>query len=383
MRTNVGLLLVLLVGCGREIVEELGAAPPSPSPPAQTGGGTAGGSVDAPLSPGWYDLPADTVEPHLGVLVVNPTDGRTLRTTLMLDSTAPAGDYTVAVAWRGATQLQVLGTTGRDSTQLDVRLAPPASVLQRDRCGARASGVVFVLRSDVLVGASTGGRFMDFTVEYDECGRGSTRGAYLDLQRDQRLEYARCLALSIGCADTSPVRVTRGLLRVSDMGIGLETSLGFVDANAPVVLEVNGVVAAERHFSLPLDLFRAGKNRITVRMGQHTPWEANVVLPLAALSPRVSAALRLGTPFSIAFDAAPWAMDYRVDLFPVDAPWTRANYPSFSSPTSPIEGTFDGFPDGRGGRVTGTLASVRLKATRKDGDFTLTQETHLEAPISP
>jgi hypothetical protein len=91
----------------------------------------------------------------------------------------------------------------------------------------------------------------------------------------------------------------------------------------------------------------------------------------------------MGKPFSVAFDAAPWATDYRVDLFPVDAPWTRAVYPTFSSPTSPVEGTFDGFPDGRGGRVTGTRASVRLTATRTDGPFTLTRETALEASISP
>ena len=376
-------MLALLVGCGREIVDEQIVVP---SEPVQTGGGAAGGSVEAkPLSPGWYDVPADPVE-YLGTLVVMPTDGRTLRATVMFSSTAPAGDYTVAVAWRGATQLQALGVVRKSATELQARLAPPSQVLTQSRCGASASGVLFVLSgglSDgVIVGASAGGWVGDFTLDYSECGA-TSRGGYFALQRDDRLEHARCLALSGQCVDTSPVRVTRGGLRVDDFGISIESSLGFTDAISAVSLEVNGLVVPDsRTSAVPRELFRAGKNRITVRMGQHTPWEANVVLPTAALSPRVSA-LSLGRLFKVEFDAAAWATAYRVDLFPVDAPWTRAVYPSFSSPTAPIAGTFDGFPDGRGGRVTGTRASVRLTATRTDGEFTLSQETALEAPISP
>lgn len=389
MRTSVGLMVVLLVGCGREIVEERIVMP---TEAAQTGGGAAGGSVDAkPLSPGWYDVPADPVE-YLGTLVVMPTDGRTLRATVMFSSAAPAGDYTVAIAWRGATELQALGVVRKTSTELQARLAPPSQVLTQSRCGAGASGVLFVLSGGltdgVIVGASAGGWLTDFDLEYSECGV-STRGNSFVLQRDARFENARCLALSgLGanrsCVDTSPVRVTQGALRIDDFGISVESNLGFADANTTVSLEVNGVVVPERRTStVPRELFKEGKNRITVRMGQHAPWEANVVLPTGVLSPRVSSALSLGKPFSVVFDAAPWATSYRVDLYPVDAPWTRAIYPSFSSPTSPIAGTFDGFPDGRGGRVTGTRASVRLMATRTDGKLTLSQQTSLEAPISP
>jgi hypothetical protein len=384
MRTSVGLMLVLLVGCGREIVDEKIVMP---TEPVETGGGAAGGSVEAkPPSPGWYDVPANPVE-YVGTLVVQPTDGRTLRATVMLSSTAPAGDYTVAVAWRGATQLQSLGVVRKDQPDLLARLAPPAQLLTQSRCGSSASGVLFVLSgglSDgVIVGASAGGWVGDFALDFSECGA-STRGNYFVLQRDARYEHARCLALSGQCVDTSPVRVTRGALRIDDSGISLESNLGFTDANNAVSLEVNGVVVPDRRTSaVPRELFKDGKNRITVRMGQHTPWEANVVLPTGALSPSVPTALSMGKPFSVVFAAVPWATDYRVDLYPVDAPWTRAVYPSFSSPTSPIEGTFDGFPSGTGGRVTGTRASVRLTATRTDGEFTLIQETSLEAPISP
>ena len=377
-------MLVLLVGCGREIVDEQIVMP---TEAGQTGGGAAGGSVEAkPLSPGWYDVPADPVE-YLGTLVVMPTDGRTLRATVMFSSTAPAGDYTVAVAWRGATQLQALGVVRKDQPDLLARLAPPAQVLAPSRCGSSASGVLFVLRgglSDgVIVGASAGGWVGDFMLDYSECAA-STRGDSFVLQRDDRYEHARCLALSGRCVDTSPVRVTQGALRIDDFGISVESNLGFADANSTVSLEVNGVPVTDRRTNaVPRELFKEGKNRITVRMGQHTPWEANVVLPTGALAPRVSPALSLGRPFNVAFDAAPWATSYRVDLYPVDAPWTRAVYPSFSSPTSPIAGTFEGFPDGRGGRVTGTRASVRLMATRTDGKLTLSQQTSLEAPISP
>lgn len=377
-------MLVLLVGCGREIVEEQIVMP---SEPAQTGGGAAGGSVEAkPLSPGWYDVPADPVE-YLGTLVVMPTDGRTLRATVMFSSTAPAGDYTVAVAWRGATQLQALGVVRKDQPDLLARLAPPAQLLTQSRCGASASGVLFVLSgglSDgVIVGASAGGWLTDFDLDYNDCGE-RTRGNSFVLQRDLRYEHARCLALSGRCVDTSPVRVTQGALRIDDFGISLESNLGFADANGTVSLEVNGVVVPDlRTSTVPRELFKEGKNRITVRMGQHAPWEANVVLPTGVLSPRVSSALSLGKRFSVVFDAAPWATSYRVDLYPVDAPWTRAVYPSFSSPTSPIAGTFDGFPSGTGGRVVGTRASVRLMATRTDGKLTLSQQTSFEAPISP
>lgn len=386
MRANLAVLVFVLLGCGREIVDEA-SAPVMPVEPAPSGG-----EVAKPLSPGWYDVPADTVE-QLGLLVLQPSDGRTLKATFMFSATAPAGDYTVAVGWRRATQLQVLGTARRDAPEFEARLAPPAEVLTQTRCGGFASGVLFVLADGVVVGASAGGWLSDFDITYEQCGV-SSRGGFFRLERDPRLEFARCRVLSGSCVDKSPVRVTGGSLVVDDDGVTLETDMAFIDNQTMVSVEVNGVVARrwnEWGSALPTGqtsalaraLFKEGKNRVTLRMGQRPPWEANVVLPATVLSPRVTPALSLNKRFSVSFDDAKWATSSRVDLFPVDAPWTRAVYPSFSAPTSPVSGLFEGFPDGRGGRVTGTRASVHLSATRFDGEFTMTQQTHFETPISP
>ncbi|MBL8932928.1 MAG: hypothetical protein JNM69_00155 [Archangium sp.] len=386
MRAIPGVLLVLLVGCGREIVDEFQQG--------QVGADAAraDGGMAAALVPGWYDVPVDPVQ-RLGLLVLHPGDGRTLKTTFVFSESAPAGDYTVAVGWRGATQLQVLGTVRREAPDFEARLAPPASVVTQRRCGGAASGVLFVLVDGAVVGASAGGWLSDFDITYDECG-GMVRGGSFRLERDPGLEVARCRVLSTSCVDSSPVRVTSGSLVVEDSGVVLETEFALIDNQATLSLEVNGVVVrrwSDWGSSLPTGqtsalaraLFHDGKNRVTVRMGQRRPWEANVVLPSSPWSPRVTPSLSLNKPFNVSLEGTAWATKLQVDLFPVDAPWTRAIYPSFSSPTSPIAGLFEGFPDGRGGRVTGTRASVQLSATRIDGAFTVLQQTSFETPITP
>ncbi|MBM4780669.1 MAG: hypothetical protein GQE15_23475 [Archangiaceae bacterium] len=386
MRAISGVLLVLLVGCGREIVDEFQQGQ------VAADGARSDGGVAAPLVPGWYDVPVDAVQ-RLGALELHPGDGRTVKATFVFSDSAPAGDFTVAVGWRRASQLQVLGTARRAAPEFEARLAPPASVVTERRCGGFASGVLFVLVDGAVVGASAGGWLSDFDITYDECG-GVFRGGSLRLERDPGLEVARCRLQSKSCVDTSPVRVTSGSVVVEDSGVVLETELGLIDSQATLSIEVNGVVARRwsdwgsalptgQMSALSRALFHDGKNRVTLRMGQRPPWEANVVLPPGQLSPRVAPALSLNKRFGISFEGAAWVTSSRVDLFPVDAPWTRAVYPSFSSRTSPIEGLFEGFPDGRGGRVTGTRASVQLSATRTDGAFTLLQQTSFETPITP
>lgn len=381
MRANLGMLVFLLVGCGREIVDE---TPPADMPVVSV---PTDAGVVSRLAPGWYDVPADPVQ-QLGVLEVLPADGRTLKAMFVFSATAPAGDYTVALAWEGATQLQVLGTARRDVSQFEARLAPPAEVVTRGRCGGSASGILFVLADGVVVGASAGGWVGDFAIDYDECGNGGRIGS-VRLERDPRLEVARCRALGGRCVDTNPVRVTGGSIVIEDTGVAFQPEMPFIDKQSPVSVEVNGVVAQGRELHtgqtgvLSRALFREGKNRVTLRMGQRPAWEANVVLPTTTLAPQVSPALSLNKPFDLSVDDTSWATSLKVDLFPVDAPWTRAVYPSFSSPTSPIKGVFEGFPDGRGGRVTGRRASVQLSVTRTQGAFTMTQQTGFETPITP
>lgn len=386
MRVNLGVLVLLLVGCGREIVDE------SPLPSAPVEAQPADGGVVVRLVPGWYDVPSDTVQ-QLGLLVVQQRDGRTLKATFVFSETAPAGDYTVAMAWHGATQLQVLGTGRRDASEFEARLAPPAQVVTRGRCGGSASGVLFVLADGAVVGASAGGWLSDFSIQYEECGVSGANRSF-KLERDPRLEVARCRALLGRCVDTSPVRVTGGSVVIDDAGVSFETALAFIDDQTPLSVEVNGVVARQwsdwgsnlptgQTSVLPRALFREGKNRVTLRMGRRPAWEANVVLPSTTLAPRLMPALSLNQSFDLSVDDTAWATTLNVDLFPVDAPWTRAVYPSFSSPSSPVVGVFEGFPDGRGGRVTGRRASVQLTVTRTQGDFTMMQQTSFETPITP
>lgn len=129
--------------------------------------------------------------------------------------------------------------------------------------------------------------------------------------------------------------------------------------------------------------FLPGRNRVTYRLDGHPSWEATVVLADTPLSPRVMAPLVLQRPFTVSWTEAPWATSSRVELWPIDAPWTRAVYPSFEATGSSLTATFPGFPDGRGGVVTGTRASLQLTSSRVDGRFTLAHIERLEVPIAP
>ncbi|MDX2012081.1 MAG: hypothetical protein SFW67_17945 [Myxococcaceae bacterium] len=340
--------------------------------------------------PGWYDVPSDPAV-RLGLYQPQSFDGRLLAGTFSFEPAAPPGGYTVTVIWKNHTVEQVVGTVTRDSPSMRGLLSPPDSALVASTCprGRKSTGTLFVKHGDTgeVVGTSateavlTGG--YSWEVTYDECASGSRFLPPIVLQREPRLELAHCLTLSRRCADTDPVRVVSSDLEVRDDGVSLTTTFVFSDARETPSLEVNGVALRlePRTIVYPRSAFRPGRNQVRWRMGSREPWEAVVVLPEASFEPKFPRALRLGAPFTLPFREATWATDYGLYLTPGDAHWTRAVYPSFRGIAAPLEGRFDGFPDGRGGIVTGTWASARFTAVRKDGRCSLSQTEVLTVPI--
>jgi hypothetical protein len=395
MRTFLLVLAVLEVGCGRVVVDEV-----EPGVPDTVDPGAEVKVVDtAPKAPrpGWYDVPADPAGPSLGYVQPQLLDGSLLHGTFSFQPSAPQGLYELVVVWANGGGEQVVGVTTRESSAFRGRLTPPAGTLTPSSCprGRKASGVVFVTyRSG---GRDTGSEVVgtsnprlaqlgswSWEVTYDECASGNRYLPPIALLREPRLELARCMARGGRCADSDAVRLRSASLEDDGDAVRLDPDFVFFDEGAAITLDINGVrVSMDRAGRYPRSAFRPGRNRVTWRMGRRTPWEATVVLPSAPLTPVVPGALRLNDTFTVRWTDSGWATTTRVDLFPVDAPWTRAVYPSFEAVTSPLTATFPGFPDGRGGVVTGTRASVRLTTRRDDDGFSVSQTEGFEAPITP
>lgn len=385
--------MLLVAGCGRIVVEERGPDEP-PSAGGSSGAG-GGATVTTGLAPGWYDVPADPSEPW--GLVTFEQAGDVLAGQFLYADAAPAGTYQLAVAWKGQPSLTVVGSVSRGTTSFRALLQPPASALEPSTCGAaaqRARGTLFVLfdpdlqtaGDELVVASSTADTVLTqqvgstFELLVDGCVTGRRLFPPLVLAREPRLELTRCRALGGPCADVDPVRVSAATVEVVPEGVRLSTTFVFgaprLELNgAPLVVDAKGLLSRAQ--------FVPGRNHVTCRLDGHPAWEADVVLPEAPLSPSMASPLSLGRSFSLSWSGGTWANSARVRLWPVDAPWTRAVYPSFDATSSPLTGTFAGFPDGRGGVVTGTRASLELTLTREARRFSVSQVERLEVPIAP
>jgi hypothetical protein len=391
-------LVAVLSGCGREIVEErpftVGGAGGGQS--ATSAGGSAGGASAGGLSalePGWHDVPADPFEDWGMVLITQRAT--VLDGTFSFAAAAPAGTYQLAVVWKDHVTPQVVASVTRDAPRFTAALQPPAAALVPSSCsrGRRGTGVLFVLHDatpsspgdDVVVGSSrssivlNAGAFSSFELTYDECVTSDGFLPPVMLAREPRLALALCLAQGRTCADADGVRMSAGSLQLDPEGVVV---LGTSVFGRPT-LELNGATPIiDRGGRISRDQFRPGRNLVSWRLPGRAAWVATVVLPDAPLLPRLDRGLRLGSSFTVTFDARRWATAFNARLFPIDAPVTRAVYPSVEGTSSPLTGVFSGFPDGRGGVVTGTRATVTLEASRREGRFTFSQVERIEVPVS-
>jgi hypothetical protein len=395
MRTFLLVMAVVGFGCGRVVVDEL--APGDSVVESDTQ------APDAPLpagpTPGWYEVPVDPASANFGYSVLELLDGALLHGTLHLGAGAPAGTYEVVVFWENETLEQVVAAV--QAAPADTwrtlavrgRLAPPERALSPSTCprGLKSTGLLFWRHraqdtsEPEVVGTSAlslvGLSGVSPPVVYDACASGNRWLLSGDLRHEPRFGLAQCLARNWRCFDGDSVRVKGSTVTVDGDFVAIRTDFVFIDEGKQPQLEVNGQ-PVEATGRLPRSLFRPGHNRITWRAPDRKPWEATVVLPETELQPVVAEPLRLNRPFTTSW-SADWATDVSFTFYPVDAPWTRAVYPTFSARTPPVTDVFPGFPDGRGGVVTGTRAQVWMTAVRADGAFSLVQNESIEVPIAP
>jgi hypothetical protein len=386
------LLVVCSLGCGREIVDERVESQPLPveapteqvPPVAPTPMGE---------TPGWYDAPEDPLV-RLGLMMPEVLDGVLLHGTVSFEPAAPDGLYRLVMVWKNDPTERTVAVVRRDATSIRGRLQPPDFVLEPSTCGRgrRATGVLFVVHESTtgdesVMGTSAPHLAMNggtsFEVTFDECASGQRTLPPLMLQLEPRLAFARCAATAGRCFENDPVRVRSATLEVDGDAVRLAPTFVFGPGTERLTLEVNGAVqTVGRSGAVPRSAFIAGRNRVTWRIGARQPWEAFVVLPDTALAPSADAPLRLNDAFTLRWAETRWATRFQVDLSPVDVPWTRAVYPSFTTTQSPLTARFEGFPSGTGQVVTGTRAGVTVTATRQDGSFAMLQREFTEAPIT-
>jgi hypothetical protein len=293
----------------------------------------------------WFEEDPSTPRRLLGTLA--PEGGATFRTT------------GCTVDHRGPVVGRVIVTEGAEATLVGVS--------RRDRALFPAS-----VQSDFDVHLRCEG------------GGKDTRLPPLTLEADPRLPLAVCAA---PCAlDPFPeVRLTSASAVVDPEGhVQLRASPAFQPEGETPELTVNGVVATrlspaawDADFgSVTAPPLRAGPNAVCWSLGRRPRGCGTVVLPSAPLAPR-STPFRVGAPFVVEVDGAPWTTSYQLSVDPPPEKISRAG--QFVVSASPrIEGVFAGLPGAP------TRVALRVTVQREDAGMTVSRTevayANVEAP---
>lgn len=344
---------------------------------------------------GWQRVPDEPANRSVGFLELE-RENETLAATLVETSLTANRRIYLAMKW-GKEAPVVLGDAVVPSAgvKLEGRLSPPSSA--RTPVGAgpceKAEGILLAylevegasspdVTRDELVGTSSAPaalfsisqRGLTHTIRWESCG--STNGPLppLALFRDPRLKLALCDEPALGeRACGLPIldrtRVASASLTLEAQRVAFSSELVVANVSGETTVSINGVKqpwAATLGWSPSNSPFREGPNEVRITQGAREPWVANLVLPTSKLRPRLGpdGVLRHDAPFTVGWDAAPWAGGFQGFIYPLDVPPKKVGDITFMANREAVaaSGVFSGFDDGQGGKRTAPRARVVVKA---------------------
>jgi hypothetical protein len=366
----------------------------------------------SPASPGWSEVVDEPAGSSFGEVLLAWTEVPLERcgTQLALSGDVRVSDIPAdqrlyfAMRWNHESPVVVsdllpLSPTGVRGEHFSLLLAPPQSALEpfsgRTCSGTQARGVLLAYltssdtphpETDELVGVSSKDpsvfsslqRGYDQLLTWSSCPF-SRPLMPLQLQHDERLRLTLC---DTTC--TQPVfdrtRIAGASLSLGPAGWTLNAT--FVNAGYQAAsYEINGL--ATEGSGSELAPWHEGPNVVRVQVDDLPAWEAVLTLPALALSPRLAEpTLQVGAPFSLSWDASPWATNAFVQFRPLEVPILKVGDPFFTTNQTSFTETFPGFHDAGGALREVPRAGVSLEVRQLQNRYGFSLSEEFEVPVA-
>lgn len=351
--------------------------------------GTAAPGSPGDELPGWYDVPAEPANVFSGEARLRIVEGRLQGDLTLAPGEGPLYFAIKTQGWEPQAITEVIDpavSTSFTSAPFSCRRAEATLLAYSLRPGATTPDPTL----DELIGVAFKPSWL-FPYQQSAYNQRLTERSCaaggellpMQLQHDPRLRLALCdtadsrSALVCGQAPLDRTRVHAISLSVDEDGRVFLAPNFVVFVDEPVEYRINGAAfpasAGQLDSRLAAGLWRAGRNTVEIRQGSLPPWSAEVVLPMRSLHPRLhEAGLRAGAPFTMSWDAAPWAQAYRVTSAPLEVNAGRVAFPSWWTEQPSLNETFPGFRNGNGDPLSAERAELMVTvaaATAGVGEF--------------